>query len=286
MILRNLKLYTLSTNKYSTLSFSQKIKKIKMENFIKDLISCKMCLGKLENPVILPCGESVCKKHENEFRRSETQTCKLCNKDHILSENENFIMNKSISALLASEINNLNFGDAYIMTQLSIMKLKMKIETYENIKIGEDFLYDYFSNIKNSINLEYDEIVVELQKFRDSLLDEVDEYKSKCYSSIVDLDFNSIKETTKILEKMKAEIKEWEFKLKRLIIDNKLWKNIQIQADKHILEVDDFINELESIQLFDKNYKKTFENKFLNIRSLFVKSLKYIENLFNLKSFV
>jgi hypothetical protein len=51
------------------------------EIFTCDLIDCKLYL---ENPIILPCCDSIiCKEHENDFEKYDDDKfeCPICNQD-------------------------------------------------------------------------------------------------------------------------------------------------------------------------------------------------------------
>lgn len=48
-----------------------------------DAMKCIECKNILEDPVILPCGDSVCRKHiPTEDGEVRTFTCKMCCIDH------------------------------------------------------------------------------------------------------------------------------------------------------------------------------------------------------------
>jgi len=75
---------------------------------INDLFNCKVCKGVLVDPILLPCGETVCKAHTDEIRKGK---CMLCDGSHIVPK-EGFLENRIVKDMLENRANeiNLNFS--------------------------------------------------------------------------------------------------------------------------------------------------------------------------------
>ncbi len=75
---------------------------------INDLFNCKICEDILVNPILLPCGETVCKPHTDEISKGK---CVFCSGTHIAPK-EGFPENRIVKHQLDLEINkiNLNFS--------------------------------------------------------------------------------------------------------------------------------------------------------------------------------
>jgi hypothetical protein len=76
-------------------------------------LTCDECKSQLENPLIVPCGSNICKKHDLDF-----DPCKYCSGKHSLPLNENI------------KIRNL----LYKYEELSKLKteIKSKLQNYQN----------------------------------------------------------------------------------------------------------------------------------------------------------
>ena len=85
---------------------------MKIEEF-HDLFNCQLRKKLLENPVILPCGETLCKKDLGEFITSEDRLrCPFCTKEH-LQTSEGFPMDRRIQKMIDLKVNQLDFGPVY-----------------------------------------------------------------------------------------------------------------------------------------------------------------------------
>jgi len=75
---------------------------------INALFNCKLCHGVLEDPVILPCGETVCKVHTEEISKGK---CMFCSDIHKAPQH-GFASNKFAKSQLDLKVNeiNLNFS--------------------------------------------------------------------------------------------------------------------------------------------------------------------------------
>ena len=80
------------------------------EDRMKRLIICKLCHETLEDPIILPCGKTICSKHlideTNSFK------CDLCDNLHDKTVDK-FPVNQTVNELLqiCDEYVNLNSID-------------------------------------------------------------------------------------------------------------------------------------------------------------------------------
>ena len=73
---------------------------------INDLFNCKICKDVLVDPIILPCGETVCKAHTDEISKGK---CMLCSGTHIVPK-EGFLGNRIVKHQLDLKINKINFN--------------------------------------------------------------------------------------------------------------------------------------------------------------------------------
>ena len=85
---------------------------MKIEEF-HDLFNCSLCKKPLENPIILPCGESLCKKDINELQAPDDKlTCPFCLKEHS-QPYEGFPADKRMQKMIDLKVNQLDFGPIY-----------------------------------------------------------------------------------------------------------------------------------------------------------------------------
>jgi len=75
---------------------------------VKNLFDCEQCNQLLVDPVALPCGYSVCKRHLDEQLESSPKKikldCELCDKKHFIPE-DGFAINRRIQNALNIKLN-------------------------------------------------------------------------------------------------------------------------------------------------------------------------------------
>ncbi len=73
---------------------------------INALFNCKICKDVLEDPIILPCDETVCKAHTDEISMGK---CIFCSEVHKAPQ-YGFPSNKIVKNLLEKRVNNINLN--------------------------------------------------------------------------------------------------------------------------------------------------------------------------------
>ena len=88
------------------INFRYTSKVITMDKVL-EAIKCAKCCKILSNPVLLPCGESICKCHINDDKSTQSVMCNECN---VVHSNWSFPENKALSKMIAAQIGSLDFG--------------------------------------------------------------------------------------------------------------------------------------------------------------------------------
>ena len=123
--------------------------------FICEYENCKLIF---EDPVTLPCGNTLCKHHLAKY--DQTFQCFFCQEQHKMPENDGFAINKSMVKMIEShyELNLLKK-----MIKDSINKLNQLIQEYQNIH-SDVFIYDTFADIRNKVDLHREKLIEEINK--------------------------------------------------------------------------------------------------------------------------
>lgn len=147
------------------------------ESDISNIFLCKICKSKLIEPRTLSCGSVICdicskliKIHENKYE------CLVCEKEHITTQNE-LPINELVLNLLKIEPVNVTRGRSF-------QKLKSLIKSTEKccyeiktcVENTSDYIYEYFSNLKNDIQLNKEQHILELEDYQKSLSKEIENY--------------------------------------------------------------------------------------------------------------
>ncbi|RNA30138.1 hypothetical protein BpHYR1_000728 [Brachionus plicatilis] len=97
---------------------------------LKSIFECKICHGPLSECVILPCGETICRKHSHSI---QDLYCPSCKKTHQVPK-DGFPLNKLVNLLFETDIQNLDMGGKFRAAEESCSKLENSIEMFNNLK--------------------------------------------------------------------------------------------------------------------------------------------------------
>jgi hypothetical protein len=130
---------------------------------ICDFEGCRLYL---ENPISFPCGHTVCKDHINE--NDKTFTCYSCNKCYPIPL-EGFGVNVKLSSYINS---NLHLNSKHKEVKELLDKLKTAVLNFESSDLAypDKFLYEYFSNIYNFIDLHREQMIDDINKNYDQVI--------------------------------------------------------------------------------------------------------------------
>ena len=151
----------------------------------KNLIICRICQDKLVSPVDLPCGETICERH---VKIEELKIIKCVNED--CKEGEHEIEESGFEKnLKVEEILNKSSSKRQEMTKDSMNKFDLKlIEIEALINNSELFIYRYFQQIRNEIDIKAETMKKEIDDQRDEYLKEIKTFENECYQKAKEKD--------------------------------------------------------------------------------------------------
>jgi WD40 repeat protein len=200
--------------------------------FICDFQQCKKYL---RDPISLPCGETICKLHIDDT--STSFKCPVCDEDHIKPQ-----VNMKMNSVLNK---NLHLTGQHKQVKESFDKLEKEINDFQKSNLAHPQLYihDFFSEIRNKIDLHRDQMIENIQQRSEKLLNRLKLIEQECYR-------NEAK-----LEKIDYEAKKVEL--------NELSEKLRLSNLKvgELFEMKASIN--SKIQEFKKIYSKEFEQNLL-----------------------
>ena len=163
------------------------------EDLVCQYDDCKLII---ENPVTLPCGNSLCKEHLEKF--NEKFMCYFCNEEHQIPTN-GFVTNIMITNI----INNLiNMNPLRKNIKESFEKLSESIDDY--IKIDPNvYVFDYYGEIRNRVDLHREELKKEIDKRSDEIIQDLKEREEKCKENLSKIDKTNIDDVNLPLFKQK-----------------------------------------------------------------------------------
>ena len=165
----------------------------KVEEF-KDTFKCNFCKRKLDMPIILPCGETICRKDLPSFFINANK-CSFCDEAHEQLE-KGFPSNKNIQKLLDLQVDQLNFCQNHIRykeCKSNLNDLEKKLQEIHLIeKNPENFVHDYFENIINQVVAQRETVIEQVHFHSEKTIETIRKTRDECLLEENQLDsFNS-----------------------------------------------------------------------------------------------
>ena len=201
---------------------------MKMSNLLGESINCKSCGKILKQPVVLPCGHSICKCHETENQNIE---CIKCNKSFEIPV-DGFAPNRDLESLLERQINELDLGDEYNSAFHKFTQFEELLEHFNRIKKDPEMkIHTVINELKNNVDLRREELKGEIDKEAMKMIEEIDEFEKQCKSNVlliksdIDLDVKlkvwayDLTNWKRSLNSFKRDINKWEDLSTAIIMD-------------------------------------------------------------------
>ena len=222
----------------------------------KDLIcQHKDCKLILENPVNLPCGNSICKHHFEQISKSgEKYDCFFCQELHEIPKN-GFGVNKILALLIQKYLESDPMRKEIIESYQNLLE---SIKSYETI-VPDSYIYEYFEEIRIKVDLHREELIKEINDRSDEIIKLLKDKEQSC-------NLNSQKMLPKInlsrIESWKRELRtaeKTEHELNKLLndIDDK-----KTEIERKAKQIKNDLLQGESIE-FDQFEKSTLFGQLL-----------------------
>jgi predicted transcriptional regulator len=210
-------------------------------DIIKKTIACTHCRLTLEWPVILPCGNSICKKHvqtADDGQSLDSFYCRLCEHDHKVPEN-GFPPNKIAEDLIRTKIEQLNLGVEYENLTMSFRTAKAYLKDLRLLKNDPTlFIADSIGEFKNLIDLKREHFKYEIDMEADNLIRELDDFHAQCELSVKSTEFTSESERIEhLISSVSAELDKWQKQVDVVEINVDKWKKLSEQSTRRVHEL-------------------------------------------------
>ena len=149
---------------------------------VKNLFDCEQCNQLLVDPITLPCGYSVCKRHLDELlvnapKEMNKFECELCEKKHFFPE-DGFAINRRIQNGLDIKLNSLKLNSVYEECKKKINEAKYQIQKIEILeKDPENYVFEYFEELKRQVDLRREELKLRLDECSDQIIESIESTK-------------------------------------------------------------------------------------------------------------
>ena len=203
--------------------------------YICELEECELIL---ERPITLPCGSTICQEHVKTCQNK--YDCVLCNEEHLIPVN-GFPLNKFAIKTIQ---NGLNLDEI----QKRINYLETIIKEHESLN-SDNLICDYFSNLKNEVNLYREQLIEQNNKRSEEIIKQLEQMEENCK-------VNSSKLEKMNLDKFKnEEMIDFKYQLRKPDF-NKLCSFVNDKID----DIQDDINNFKNESLMKKTIKFNKQN--------------------------
>jgi hypothetical protein len=221
---------------------------------INSLFNCGFCRELFQTPVLLPCGEIICRKDLSSLvlpYDSSLISCCFCYKDHVRPVDD-FPVVKRMVDLIELGNDKINFGKTY---EYGVSLLKEFDRTIKELEtIGKDpyyFVYNNLHEIKNQCDLRRENLKMDIDNYFDNILSEIDKYKAECES------FGRTKSesiSTK-LNSYKSDLNDWKKSYDTVNLQEEVRDQVILKAKLAKLKLDLELNALKQNLLQNKMLK-------------------------------
>lgn len=143
---------------------------------ISNAIKCVNCREVLVSPVVLPCSDSICKKHVT----YQSIICGECGIEHKVPEN-GFIDASALAEIIAAQIDQIDLGSLHKQAKKSCESFEELLTQFENLlKDPFHLTHERISGLKNKAQLKGEKLKIQIDEWTNTLLDKLDEYESQC----------------------------------------------------------------------------------------------------------
>jgi hypothetical protein len=240
---------------------------------IQGLLSCVWCSSSLEEPVMLPCGETVCFKHEATFKNGDGE-CELCGETHELDTNKHFPLNKIAQGMIDNRIKDLNLGENHRKAAESLKELSKFLDRFEHMKAsGQKSINEFFQKQRSKVNLTREELIRKLiVRCCEELLGEIDDYENECTLNLAHL--NELYDSD--LASIKSNLVTWQTEIKHLVMNEKLWRNINEHCERYLEILKEKHRSFENSMFLGKSNKAQIESSFSDVFDRFGRNLGFL----------
>jgi hypothetical protein len=150
----------------------------------------------------------------------------------VLKEPDLFPSNQAVQDLLELRIKELDFGPNHKKAYERVHLLKKLVTEYDTLKEHSDeYIFEHFSNQRNSIDLAREKLILEINKISDRLISEIDTQEKDCKANFLKCNLTS---TGDDLASIKADLSKWEKDVNYLVVDDNMWTSINNMCNEHV----------------------------------------------------
>jgi hypothetical protein len=211
-------------------------------------IKCVECKSVLDSPVLLPCSDSICKKHVKEGAKEYH-----CLASDIINPvpNAGFLYNKGLALLVNQKIQKAKFHPEYTSACDAFKSVEKLVDEMKLLQKDPHYIINKaIGELKRETDIIRDEFKLTIDNKADAIIKDLDKYEKECKSNLDSSDVSSkLEKIATNIDGLKDELEKWQETLRCFEPNDDEWKAIREKGDeysqklKHELDVyqDDFL---------------------------------------------
>jgi hypothetical protein len=229
---------------------------------VESALKCAECKAILESPVLLPCSDSVCKKHikpdAKEFH------CLVCDLIHAIPA-DGFLDNKALAILLTAKIQKAKFTPEYTNAYSSFKNLEKIVTDLKQFqKDPYFFINKTIGELKRETDIIRDEFKMSIDQKAELIIRELDKYEHECKSNLESGDVsNKLERIGKNIETIKSELGKWQKTLRCFEANELEWKTIREKSGEYRNQLEMELHECQEDFLLRKF--SDYQHKLLSL---------------------
>lgn len=205
-------------------------------------INCTQCEKTLKEPVMLPCGHTICKSQVVKTKEESNKSikCVKCHEDHEIPEKGGFPVNKLAQEFLDRKFDLLDQGNEYRKAVDSLRNLKGEFDGYTRMNASPHLeLHDVISSLKNDIDLRREKVKTWADEQAIDLTKQLDEFeRARSQELAVRKDSSRPNdEIESLIESTRKDLEKWENEIEKFEINEIISSQIRREADLRFNEL-------------------------------------------------
>ena len=190
---------------------------------LNTILKCKLCFHLLHDPILLPCGKTICKSHSSEVNESQ---CPLCPETHVMP-GKGFPMNEVAQEMLEIELNKLNINfSQFDECKLLIRELKVSLDGLETLEIDPAYyITEHFQELNRHVDLRREKLLLEIHNRSNQLIEEIEIAHKECLAAV-----NVKSPISDNIKVCKPELEALHGAFDSFEIDGKKWQEILVKS--------------------------------------------------------
>lgn len=180
------------------------------------ILYCDVCKSILEEPVTLPCGNSICSKHAGQFVQVE---CLFCQSKHQETCQKNIKLSNLVDSLNRAKTACSRFKSN------SNERVEILLGLIESINTG-------FDKLKVEVSVEKDHAINKIEASSNECLSQIEEWRSRFMDSL------RVKpEICRDVENVNSKVEQFQKIIQSGKISEEIWSHMEQSCDKMSQEV-------------------------------------------------